>query len=239
MKKALIAFCLLICMVFVVSCGSKTDTSVTTAASDSQPETLTEKYWYIMGTDLISYYSEYYNYYYDDFDVKAFAKGMADFANDSLLYSDEEIQAIATEYYEETEKAEAETAAKNLEIAEQFLAENATKEGVKTTASGLQYKVISEGNGERPSATDTVEVNYSLNLADGAFIESTFMAGTPAKFALTEVIDGFSEGVQLMPVGSTYEFYIHPDIGYGSVGSGLIEANSLLIFNVQLLSIVE
>ena len=129
--------------------------------------------------------------------------------------------------------------AKNKAEADAFLAENAGKEGVVTTASGLQYKVLEAAEGPTPAATDTVTVHYRGTLLDGTEFDGSYSRNEPISFALDRVIPGWSEGVQLMPVGSKYEFYISPELGYGEAGGGPIPPNSALIFEVELLSIGE
>jgi FKBP-type peptidyl-prolyl cis-trans isomerase len=121
-----------------------------------------------------------------------------------------------------------------------FLAENSKKEGVITTASGLQYEVISEGTGERPQAADTVRVNYEGTLIDGQMFDSSYQRGEPTEFPLNGVIPGWSEGLQLMTEGSNYRFYIPSELAYGSQGAaGVIPPYSALIFNVELIAVVK
>jgi FKBP-type peptidyl-prolyl cis-trans isomerase len=118
------------------------------------------------------------------------------------------------------------------------LATQATGSDIQTTASGLQYRVITEGTGAKPTASDTVTVNYRGVLADGTEFDSTYRRNQPATFAVSGVIDGWTEGLQLMSVGSKYIFIIPPDLGYGEAGSqGVIPPNATLIFEVELLSI--
>lgn len=119
-----------------------------------------------------------------------------------------------------------------------FLEANGKKEGVTTTASGLQYKVIQPGNGPKPKATDTVNVHYKGTFLDGKTFDSSYDRGEPISFPLNRVIAGWTEGVQLMPVGATYEFYIPSNLAYGERGAGgAIPPNSTLIFVVELLGI--
>jgi FKBP-type peptidyl-prolyl cis-trans isomerase len=119
-----------------------------------------------------------------------------------------------------------------------FLDENGKKEGVTTTASGLQYKVIKAGTGAHPKATDTVKVHYKGTFLDGKTFDSSYDRGEPISFPLNRVIAGWTEGVQLMPVGATYEFYIPSNLAYGERGAGgVIPPNSTLIFVVELLGI--
>ena len=122
---------------------------------------------------------------------------------------------------------------------EAFLAENLGAEGVQLTASGLQYKVLSMGDGPHPAATDLVEVHYEGTLLDGTVFDSSYTKGQPISFALDRVIAGWTEGVQLMPVGSTFMFYLKPELAYGTGGGGPIPPNSTLIFKIELLGIED
>jgi FKBP-type peptidyl-prolyl cis-trans isomerase len=125
------------------------------------------------------------------------------------------------------------------EKGEKFLAENAKKEGVVTTASGLQYEVITEGQGAQPAATDEVTVHYHGTFIDGNVFDSSVERGTPSTFPLNGVIKGWTEGVQLMKVGSKYRFFIKPELAYGPQGRQGIPPHSVLIFEVELISITE
>jgi FKBP-type peptidyl-prolyl cis-trans isomerase len=126
-------------------------------------------------------------------------------------------------------------AAKNLAEGEAFLAENGKKEGVMTTDSGLQYQVIKEGTGPKPKATDKVTVQYRGTLLDGTEFDSSYKRGKPATFRVKGVIPGWTEALQLMPVGSTYKLFIPSKLAYGKRGSGArIGPNSTLIFDVEL-----
>ena len=123
------------------------------------------------------------------------------------------------------------------EDGEKFLAENALKEGVTTTESGLQYEVIKMGKGKKPAATDRVKVHYHGTLTDGTVFDSSVERGEPTSFGLNQVIKGWTEGLQLMPVGSKFRFYIPQELGYGAQAAGSIPPYSTLIFDVELLSI--
>ena len=123
------------------------------------------------------------------------------------------------------------------EDGEKFLAENALKEGVTTTESGLQYEVIKMGRGKKPTATDKVKVHYHGTLIDGTVFDSSVECGEPTSFGLNQVIKGWTEGLQLMPVGSKFRFYIPQELGYGAQAAGSIPPYSTLIFEVELLSI--
>ena len=135
---------------------------------------------------------------------------------------------------EEALKAEAEAEA-NLERGTAFLEQNAQKEGIATTESGLQYEVLTRGEGPTPTESSTVTVQYEGSLIDGSVFESSFETGDTVSFALNSVIPGWTEGVQLMPAGSTYRFFIPPDLAYGSKDQGPIPGNSVLIFKIKLL----
>ena len=125
-----------------------------------------------------------------------------------------------------------------IEEGEKFLAENAKRKEVKTTASGLQYEVITEGNGDKPAATNTVKVHYKGTTIAGKVFDSSYDRGTPAEFPLNRVIAGWTEGLQLMSVGSKYKFYIPYNLAYGERGAGQdIKPFETLIFEVELLEI--
>jgi FKBP-type peptidyl-prolyl cis-trans isomerases 1 len=125
----------------------------------------------------------------------------------------------------------------NLKAGEDFLAENASKDGVTVTASGLQYRVLESGSGESPSVTDTVQVHYEGRLITGEVFDSSLQRGEPVSFPLNGVIPGWSEGVQLMKPGAKYEFTIPAALAYGESGTGPIPPNSVLVFEVELLAI--
>jgi FKBP-type peptidyl-prolyl cis-trans isomerase len=135
----------------------------------------------------------------------------------------------------EESAATAENSKKGLE----FLAKNKTKEGVKTTDSGLQYKVITLGKGAKPKASDKVKVHYKGTLIDGTEFDSSYKRGVPAEFPLNGVIKGWTEGLQLMPVGSKFEFFIPSELAYGDRAPQTIGPNQTLIFEVELLEIVK
>lgn len=127
----------------------------------------------------------------------------------------------------------------NIEAGKKFLEENAKKEGVKTTASGLQYKVITEGTGEKPTKDSNVKVHYTGTLIDGTKFDSSVDRGEPAEFGLSQVIPGWTEGLQLMTPGSKYQLFIPAELAYGENSRAPIPPNSVLIFDVELLEIVK
>lgn len=139
--------------------------------------------------------------------------------------------------YVQAEKAK--QASVNVEKGVKFLEDNKSKDGVKTTESGLQYKVISEGDGAKPLAADVVKVHYTGKLISGKVFDSSVERGTPAEFPVNRVIPGWTEALQLMTVGSKYELYIPANLAYGERGAGAdIGPNATLIFEVELLEIV-
>ncbi|SFD79006.1 FKBP-type peptidyl-prolyl cis-trans isomerase [Spirosoma endophyticum] len=130
--------------------------------------------------------------------------------------------------------------AENKKIGTAFLNENKAKSGVTTTASGLQYSVEKEGTGAKPTATDRVKVHYTGKLLDGKVFDSSVERGQPAEFGVSEVIKGWTEALQLMPVGSKWKLYIPSDLAYGDRGAGAdIKPGSTLVFDVELLDIVK
>ena len=180
-----------------------------------------------------------------DLDAEVLSKGIEDaISGKESLLSEEEMgsslsnlrqKSMAAVQQELKEQAE-----KNLVEGEKFLTENKTKEGVKTTASGLQYKVIEKGEGPSPKVGDTVTVNYRGTLVDGTEFDSSYARGEPATFPLTGVIPGWTEALQMMKKGSKWELYIPPDLAYGERGAGnRIPPNSTLIFQVELISFQE
>ncbi len=151
---------------------------------------------------------------------------------------DKTLQDFQKEMMEKQAAATKAAGEKNLADGEKFLTENKKKEGVKTTASGLQYKVVKEGSGAPPKATDTVVVNYKGTLIDGTEFDSSYKRKEPATFPVNRVIPGWTEALQLMKPGAKYELYIPSKIAYGERGAGKdIGPNAALIFEVELLSI--
>ena len=179
-----------------------------------------------------------------DVDPDLIARGIHDeLTNAKPLLTDEEAQATLTALQSELrQKAQQEYEAAsvaNQKQSEDFLAANKAKDGVVTLPSGLQYKVITEGTGPKPAATDTVTCNYRGTLVDGTEFDSSEKRGQPLTIGVGNVIPGWSQALQLMPVGSKWELYIPPDLAYGPRGKGPIGPNQALIFQVELLSIQQ
>ncbi len=148
----------------------------------------------------------------------------------------DQVKEVMTAFEKDMQQKQKAAGEKNASDGAKFLEENKKKEGVKTTASGLQYKAIKEGTGAQPKATDTVKVNYRGTLINGTEFDSSYKRGEPATFPLNGVIKGWTEGLQLMKVGSKYQFFVPPNLAYGerTVGPD-IPPNSTLIFEVELL----
>ena len=176
---------------------------------------------------------------------KDFADGVAavyDGAAPKMSYDEAKqvIQVFFTQLQEKQNQAMAEMAKVNAEAGKKFLEENAKREEVKVTASGLQYEVLTEGNGDIPTASDTVKVHYTGTLIDGTVFDSSVQRGEPAVFGVTQVIPGWVEALQMMNAGSKWRLYIPSDLAYGQNGAGnVIGPNATLIFEVELLEIVK
>ena len=212
------------------------------------PSTLIEKFSYAIGVYVADVYgteyaTEYFSmfqaYYLPELDPYFGYLGIYDYMTGGLLYTIDELNQIMSDYYDDYDMRMAALADANLAEAEAFLKENAKKDGIFTTESGLQYQVIRQGDGAQAKETDSVELDYELTLMDGTVIDSSYARGEHSTFPLSGVIAGFREGVMLMPMGSSYVFYIHPNLGYGDQATGSMEPNSLLIFKVETYSIAS
>lgn len=169
-------------------------------------------------------------------DVDSFVKAFIDIMqNASPSMSPEEANQLIQEYFS---KQQENMLTKNLEEGLAFLEENKKKEGVTALPSGLQYEILTEGNGPKPKATDKVRCHYHGTLINGTVFDSSVQRGQPAVFGVNQVIKGWVEALQLMPVGSKWRLYIPSNLAYGERGAGnSIEPNSTLIFDVELLGI--
>jgi FKBP-type peptidyl-prolyl cis-trans isomerase len=180
-----------------------------------------------------------------DLNEAIFLKGIHDGLSEAEpLLADEEMMKVkrdhSTAQREKRKKEREELGKKNKEAAAKFLAENGKKEGIVTTASGLQYKILTEGKGPLPVATDRVKVNYKGTLIDGTEFDSSYKRNEPATFSVNRVVKGWTEALQLMPVGSKWQIFIPPDLGYGAQGAGeKIGPESVLIFEMELVEIVK
>jgi len=178
----------------------------------------------------------------ENLNIDDFAQAIKDALAGNKQLKDDEAQAIVQEFFMEQEKkqraAAAERFQENKAAGEKYLADNAAKENVHVTASGLQYEVLKEGNGKKPSATDTVVCHYEGTLIDGKMFDSSIKRGEPATFPLNQVIAGWTEGLQLMQEGAKYRFFIPYELGYGERGVGAsIPPFSALVFDVELIEV--
>ncbi len=178
----------------------------------------------------------------ENLNIDDFAQAIKDVLAGKKLLTDVEAQDVVQDFFREQEEkqraAAAERFKENKEKGARFLAENAKKDGVKTTASGLQYIVLQEGTGKSPKATDTVLCHYEGTLIDGTMFDSSIKRGEPATFGLNQVISGWTEGLQLMQEGAKFRFFIPYELGYGERGAGgSIPPFSTLIFDVELIEV--
>lgn len=176
--------------------------------------------------------------------IEDFAASIVDVLQDNdLKVSNQEAQVIVSSFFqkkeEEMKAAQAEAGKAAKKEGEAFLAENAKKDGITVTKSGLQYEVLQEGAGKQPKATDTVRCHYEGRLLDGTIFDSSYKRNEPADFGLQQVISGWTEGVQLMSEGSKYRFYIPYMLAYGEGGAGaMIPPFATLIFDVELIKVL-
>lgn len=174
-----------------------------------------------------------------EIDPDTMAMAMNDAIKGDNKLTKEETQAAMTKLQETAMKKQTELAESNKKKGAEFLEKNKSAEGVKTTASGLQYVVMKDGDGKMPTKSDTVKAHYKGTLMDGSQFDSSYERGQPAEFPVQGVIPGWSEALQLMKVGSKYKLFIPPELAYGASGRPGIPANSVLIFEVELLDIVK
>lgn len=186
-----------------------------------------------------------------DFDPKAFAQAIQDYYNGNAKMDSKKVEEVLKKFQEKkmkeaqekkkiTDAENAKKGAENLKKGEEFLKANATKKDVVTTKSGLQYSILKKGKGAQPKATDKVKVHYEGKLLDGTVFDSSYKRNEPTEFFLNRVIPGWTEGVQLMKIGSKFRFYIPSNLAYGKNSAGAhIGPNSTLVFDVELLEIVK
>ena len=215
------------------------------AENEASLDTKEKKLSYSMGT----IFAERIGQDMKDLDTDAFVAGIIDgLEGNEKQLSEEEIQASIQDYQKrmQQEMADARSqgnqaqqgnAEENLEQSEAFLEENAKRDEVKTTDSGLQYEVLEKGDGDSPDADARVTVHYTGMLTDETVFDSSRQRGEPTTFGLQQVIPGWTEGLQLMKEGARYKFYIHPDLAYGESAPSSIGPNQALIFDVELIEV--
>ena len=223
----------LVCLMFA------TGQAVAEEKKQGELATDVQKLSYALGLDIGSYFKTLGQ----DLDLEILNRGMVDSykGNKALLTPEETAQIqqkFAQKQQEKQIKETLEMVTKNNKVAEEFLKENGGKEGIITTASGLQYKVLTPADGAKPKAEDTVKVHYKGTLLDGTVFDSSYDRNEPAVFPLNQVIPGWTEAVQLMNVGSKIQLFLPPNLAYGDRGAPpVIEPGSMLIFEVELLGI--
>jgi len=226
--------------------ASKAPAKKTTTTSTGAAAPLTtrkQKFSYALGMNIATGLGANLKSQGVEVDWNLLAQGLKDGASGGKTrLTEQESKAVLTEVQNEVRKEQQEkmkaTADKNKADGQAFLEANKSKEGVKTTASGLQYKVITEGTGPKPTASDTVVCNYRGTLIDGKEFDSSYKRGEPATFPVGGVIKGWTEALQMMPVGSKWQLFIPSDLAYGERGAGAeIGPDSTLIFEVELMSI--
>jgi FKBP-type peptidyl-prolyl cis-trans isomerase FklB len=223
------------------STATTTHHKTTTAAAKPKPLVLTtakDKQSYAIGLNVGK------SLHRDDIDVdpKIVLQGLKDaMAGGAVLLTDDQIKTVMTDLQSQVRQKQEEKkqalVESNKKDGTAFLAANATKPGVVTLPSGLQYKILTPGTGPKPTATDSVVCNYRGTLLDNTEFDSSYKRGQPATFPVTGVIKGWTEALQLMPVGSKWQLFIPPDLAYGERAQGPIGPNATLVFEVELMSI--
>lgn len=221
----------LVALVILSSCskeGSNSDANGTVALNNAN-DSLSYALGVAIGTSFNQQGMDSLNY-------TLFSRSTQDaFGNEDLLMTLDDANKFINNYMG---KLSAGAASKNLEEGKAFLADNATKDGVVTLPDGLQYKILTKGNGPKPGPTSSVTVNYHGTLIDGTVFDSSVERGEPATFQVNQVIQGWQEALQLMPVGSKWKLFVPSNLAYGNQGAGpTIKPGSTLIFEVELISI--
>jgi len=177
---------------------------------------------------------------FDGLDIEAVQVGLADaFNKQEIQVSSQELQAAFNQIHEKMQAAKAEQSKEVIAAGEAFLADNSKRDEVTVTESGLQYEILETGEGEKPTAASTVRTHYHGTLLDGSVFDSSYDRGQPAEFPVGGVIKGWTEALQLMPVGSKWRLYVPSELAYGEQGAGgAIGPYSTLIFDVELLDIL-
>ncbi|MBN2419861.1 MAG: FKBP-type peptidyl-prolyl cis-trans isomerase [Deltaproteobacteria bacterium] len=236
MKSLLKTFLCITLIAFVLGCQD------TKQQSDSAiPETDKDKMSYAIGVNMGQSISEIK----DEIDLTMLQKGMSDkIQGNELLVSDEEAQALlralSAKLNAKKQEEVALLAQKNLEAGKAYLEENKIKEGVITTESGLQYKIIKEGEGKSPKKSDRITVHYEGTKIDGSVFDSSYKRGEPVTFQIDRVIKGWTEGLQLMKEGGKYKLFVPADLAYGESGAGQqIGPNEVLLFDVEIVKVLD
>lgn len=242
MKKLLIATMVVLLVTGLQAMAQKSQKSKKDAVQEKtestfQLKTMQDTISYIVGTDVAFTLKNNGM----ELNAESFNKGFTDaWLGNDTFFTTSQAEAIMVKYGSELqEKRQKEKTEKDAEVVaagKKFLENNKNKPGVITTESGLQYTVLTMGDGEKPLANNAVTVHYKGMLLDGTVFDSSYDRGTPNKFDLGRLIPGWTEGIQIMPTGSKFKFFIPSELGYGDREVGIIPANSTLIFEVELIS---
>ena len=231
--------CLIMMKAYAAQKDSKEKVDATQSVGESTPDkavllkTELDKVSYVIGTQI----GRNFKTQGVEINIESLTWGLKDaMAGKKLALSQEESQQILSSF---EQRMRGKLGARNLAEAEAFLKANKAKEGVKVLPSGLQYKVIKEGTGKSPTATDKVKVNYRGTLINGTEFDSSYKRNEPAEFVVNRVIKGWTEALLLMKEGSKWELYIPPNLAYGEQGRPSIPPNSALIFEVELLEVLK
>ena len=223
----------------VVSEGSAMPSVSGSVYSLEKPENLSDSFSYVFGYMLASSAGVYR----DGIDYNYVARGVLDYAAASPFFSSDEMTGIASEYQRKAmarmQERFSSVSASNLQDAESFLEVNSQRPGVSTTSSGLQYEMLSKGEGDAVDPDSIVAVHYRLTLLDGTLADSSYERGVPTEIDLADMLPGIREGISMMNVGDSYRFWVPPELGYGDDPPSGIGPNSLLIFDVELLDATE
>lgn len=233
MKKILIAglaFCAL--SVNAQKTSPKKTTTAKPKAATGTFKNLTDSASYAIGLTVANFYKQQG---FKNLNTALIAKAISDVQSNKQPLMDESLANETIMFYIDPNMRN--TVRPTIEAGKAFMAENKKRAGVKSTASGIQYEILKDSQGQKPRATDTVVVNYVGKLLNGTEFDNSAKAGKPIEFPLNRVIRGWTEGLQLMPVGSKYRFYIPYNLGYGVNGNGPIPGGATLIFDVELLNI--
>lgn len=200
--------------------------------TDAALKTLADSASYAIGISVANFYTQQGM---SSINSKIVARAIEDvLGKKSVLLSDQQANMVMMQLMTQAQESKAQA---QIQAGAQFLAENKKRPGVQTTASGLQYEVLQQGTGVKPTETDTVTVNYVGTLINGQEFDNSYKRGKPISFPLNGVIRGWTEGVQLMATGSKYKFYIPYQLGYGTNEAGTIPPGSTLVFEVELLEV--
>ena len=237
MRKSILFFVFFLSLAVMIS-GCKKGFKF--GSSDYELESETDTISYVIGMDV----GENLSSQEIDINPQAFLQGLVDALEENAIFDEQEKQRVIMALNQQMQTKQMDKMKNESEehkkLGSEFLAKNRKEKGVVELSSGLQYKVIKEGKGEKPKETDVVTVHYRGKLLDGTVFDASYDRGEPATFPLNQVIRGWTEGVQLMSQGAVYEFYIPSDLAYGDRGAGeKIPGGSTLIFEVELISFKE